>query len=354
MLAETGGEGAHVVIEATGAPASPGAALQAVRRGGDLVIVGLQARPAGSTCSRCRRGRSTCTARWPTSAARTWPRRWRCWPADRPGRDRPRRRDPARRPGRGRAAPAGRADRRRQRSSSHRGLCLTATFRLAELQGGPDCARRAMLGSPCAISTRPCTSTTICSAWRSAPSRARGSTARSSARRRRARGRAAPGLPAARRHHAGAARVLHAAVGHRAAAALAQPGREPRGVPGRRHRGGQGRARGHGVTFYSDVNVVDDGVLAGWRWVYFADPDGYPLELVENAYERPGGHADGIRRYLHGRPPAPLARAGASAATANRRGEACARCVSTVHASCRSRRSPSPGRRVLARCWSGR
>ena len=57
-----------------------------------------------------------------------------------------------------------------------------------------------------------------------------------------------------------------------------------------------------GVTFYSDVNVVDDGVLAGWRWVYFADPDGYPLELVENAYERPGGHAAGIHRYLHSRP----------------------------------------------------
>jgi hypothetical protein len=45
-------------------------------------------------------------------------------------------------------------------------------------------------------------------------------------------------------------------------------------------------------------------VLAGWRWVYFADPDGYPLELVQNAYPRPGGHEDGIRRYLHGRPPA--------------------------------------------------
>ena len=56
-----------------------------------------------------------------------------------------------------------------------------------------------------------------------------------------------------------------------------------------------------GVEFYSDVNVVDDGVLAGWRWVYFADPDGYPLELVENAYERPGGHADGIARYLENR-----------------------------------------------------
>jgi catechol 2,3-dioxygenase-like lactoylglutathione lyase family enzyme len=60
----------------------------------------------------------------------------------------------------------------------------------------------------------------------------------------------------------------------------------------------------HGVTFYSDVNVVDEGVLAGWRWVYFADPDGYPLELVENAYERPGGHAAGIKRYLESRPAA--------------------------------------------------
>jgi catechol 2,3-dioxygenase-like lactoylglutathione lyase family enzyme len=59
-----------------------------------------------------------------------------------------------------------------------------------------------------------------------------------------------------------------------------------------------------GVTFYSDINVVDDGVLAGWRWVYFCDPDGYPLELVENAYERPGGHADGIARYLRARPAA--------------------------------------------------
>jgi len=56
-----------------------------------------------------------------------------------------------------------------------------------------------------------------------------------------------------------------------------------------------------GIQFYSDVNVVDEGVLAGWRWVYFADPDGYPLELVENAYERPGGHAEGIARYLENR-----------------------------------------------------
>lgn len=60
--------------------------------------------------------------------------------------------------------------------------------------------------------------------------------------------------------------------------------------------------RSKGVEFYSDVNVVDDGVLAGWRWVYFSDPDGYPLELVELAYDRPGGHERGIQRYLETRP----------------------------------------------------
>jgi catechol 2,3-dioxygenase-like lactoylglutathione lyase family enzyme len=59
-----------------------------------------------------------------------------------------------------------------------------------------------------------------------------------------------------------------------------------------------------GVVFYSDITVVDDGVLAGWRWVYFPDPDGYPLELVETAYERPGGHAHGIAHYLASRPSA--------------------------------------------------
>jgi catechol 2,3-dioxygenase-like lactoylglutathione lyase family enzyme len=42
-----------------------------------------------------------------------------------------------------------------------------------------------------------------------------------------------------------------------------------------------------GVEFLSDVTAVDDGVLAGWRWVYFRDPDGILLELVEIAYERP-------------------------------------------------------------------
>jgi threonine dehydrogenase-like Zn-dependent dehydrogenase len=45
VLAAVGPDGAHVVIEASGAPASPAAALEMVRRGGDVVIVGLQAQP---------------------------------------------------------------------------------------------------------------------------------------------------------------------------------------------------------------------------------------------------------------------------------------------------------------------
>jgi len=47
VLAAAGSEGAHVVIEASGAPANPAAALGMVRRGGDVVIVGLQAHPFG-------------------------------------------------------------------------------------------------------------------------------------------------------------------------------------------------------------------------------------------------------------------------------------------------------------------
>ena len=53
-----------------------------------------------------------------------------------------------------------------------------------------------------------------------------------------------------------------------------------------------------GVVFFSDVNMVDEGVLAGWRWVYFADPEGNALELVEVAYTRPQERAAGIRGYL--------------------------------------------------------
>ena len=45
VKAAVGADGAQVVIEASGAPASPASALSMVRRGGDVVIVGLQAAP---------------------------------------------------------------------------------------------------------------------------------------------------------------------------------------------------------------------------------------------------------------------------------------------------------------------
>jgi catechol 2,3-dioxygenase-like lactoylglutathione lyase family enzyme len=57
-----------------------------------------------------------------------------------------------------------------------------------------------------------------------------------------------------------------------------------------------------GIEFFSDVNVVDEGVLAGWRWVYFSDPDGYPLELVEVAYVNEDERRAGIAAYLAARP----------------------------------------------------
>jgi len=58
-----------------------------------------------------------------------------------------------------------------------------------------------------------------------------------------------------------------------------------------------------GIEFYSDINYVDEGVLSGWRWVYFADPDGYPLELVEYAYARPEDVVNAeIKSYLANRP----------------------------------------------------
>src|SRR6478736_1390642 len=56
-----------------------------------------------------------------------------------------------------------------------------------------------------------------------------------------------------------------------------------------------------GIEFYSEVNLVDEGVLAGWRWVYFEDPDGYPLELVEVAYYNADERRAGIAAYLASR-----------------------------------------------------
>ena len=56
-----------------------------------------------------------------------------------------------------------------------------------------------------------------------------------------------------------------------------------------------------GIEFYSDVNTVDEGGLAGWRWVYFEDPDCYPLELVEVAYFNAEERREGIAAYLASR-----------------------------------------------------
>lgn len=52
-----------------------------------------------------------------------------------------------------------------------------------------------------------------------------------------------------------------------------------------------------GVEFLHDVNVVDEGVLAGWRWVYFRDPFGIVLELVEVAYHDEDAARRGIDAY---------------------------------------------------------
>jgi (R,R)-butanediol dehydrogenase / meso-butanediol dehydrogenase / diacetyl reductase len=45
ILAETGGAGAQVVIEATGTAMAPAAAVAGTRRGGTVLLVGLQAAP---------------------------------------------------------------------------------------------------------------------------------------------------------------------------------------------------------------------------------------------------------------------------------------------------------------------
>lgn len=45
VLEATGGDGAHVVVEASGAPGAPETAIEATRRGGRVLIVGLQPTP---------------------------------------------------------------------------------------------------------------------------------------------------------------------------------------------------------------------------------------------------------------------------------------------------------------------
>lgn len=57
-----------------------------------------------------------------------------------------------------------------------------------------------------------------------------------------------------------------------------------------------------GVVFYSDINVVDEGPLSGWRWCYFSDPDGLALELVEIAYYNKADREAATAEYLATRP----------------------------------------------------
>jgi len=57
-----------------------------------------------------------------------------------------------------------------------------------------------------------------------------------------------------------------------------------------------------GVVFYSDINVVDEGPLSGWRWCYFSDPDGLALELVEIAYYNKDDRDAATADYLSSRP----------------------------------------------------
>ena len=118
---------------------------------------------------------------------------------------------------------------------------------------------------------------------------------------RRARRRAAPGEPAARRHDARAPRVPEPAE--------RDDGPLPSNNLGASHvafqvddiQARKAELEAQGIEFFSDVNVVDEGVLAGWRWVYFADPDGYPLELVEVAYYNADERREGIAEYLAAR-----------------------------------------------------
>ena len=37
----------------------------------------------------------------------------------------------------------------------------------------------------------------------------------------------------------------------------------------------------HGVRFTAPPATIPAGPMAGWRWTYFLDPDGVPLEIVQ-------------------------------------------------------------------------
>lgn len=56
--------------------------------------------------------------------------------------------------------------------------------------------------------------------------------------------------------------------------------------------------RAKGVAFNSEPNTIDEGPLAGWRWVYLKDPDGHTIELVEVAYVHQDERSADVAAYL--------------------------------------------------------
>lgn len=57
------------------------------------------------------------------------------------------------------------------------------------------------------------------------------------------------------------------------------------------------------VEVYSDVDVVDEGPLAGWLRVYVADPDGSSLDAAEVEYYDEGEREAYAAAYLASRRP---------------------------------------------------
>ena len=53
-----------------------------------------------------------------------------------------------------------------------------------------------------------------------------------------------------------------------------------------------------GIKFFATTTYSDEGMLAGWRWVYFSNPGGITLELVEVGYTRPDERRRGVAAYL--------------------------------------------------------
>jgi catechol 2,3-dioxygenase-like lactoylglutathione lyase family enzyme len=59
--------------------------------------------------------------------------------------------------------------------------------------------------------------------------------------------------------------------------------------------------RAKGVPFNSIVHDVEEGAFEGWRWVYFKDPDGHTIELVELRWQNQERREADIEAYLAAR-----------------------------------------------------